>query len=224
MSHYGITSSVLMISCILGCSKPVKTSRDQWWFPVGSTGSNQVRYRAIETVTQSREPHQGEKKSTREECDFTIMLEQHPSEDSVVVRLSDLGESCNSASSFGFWIHYAQMLPAIHQSAVSVTPTEIRFAGGPILRGPWREGDRLTYAWWLMVSTGIVHAEVRHADAKSTTLHLEIWGGPALSHWNGAAEITLVNDDDALHAVRGTWSWTLGAEHLDASLVIERTK
>jgi hypothetical protein len=197
-------------------------SVNAWWFPTSTPEGTEMHYHAVYTETTSA-PRIG--KSTRKlESDF-VMRAKLACEDVVrFIYVPPPSELERPANDLTFW---GQLLSNLQGEGFEVTADEVRMSGGPLLRGPWRSGDRLTLAWatvFLGASGCIIHAEVMEAAPSQIRLTCDIWGGPFLPEWKGEGTILATSDELGISAVTANWDWTFGGGKFEASLVVSRTK
>ena len=98
---------------------------------------------------------------------------------------------------------------SINRDGFRVTGREVLVRNRPLLRGPWRAGDRLMLAGalYLLIAPAslVCHAEVVAADAEHLRLACDLWGGVPLPIWHGTAELRIESDPQGVAALHLTW-------------------
>jgi hypothetical protein len=166
-----------------------------------------------------------------EEADFTVgILPAAPGKRGCVVRLLPL--NAEETDKTPPLIHlYVSALSRAHPDGLWVNPDEVCVDDAPLLRGPWRKGDRFTVfgfgAWVFLVFNdhlfGTVHLEVDSVTAATAHLKYQFWSGRSGPAVHGEGEVTFENDAEGITAVQVNWTRTLGREKREVRLVIKRT-
>ncbi len=197
-------------------------SRKEWWFPTKVPQSGMLRY----SVGNKRKSFHVDRLANQQisvgNCDVAMSVVPLDDRQGLRIRPADTNEFCQTDTMLGIWIWYLQAMHNTYESDSQISPTEFVFGGGPILRGPWRAGDRILFAWSVLFASGIVHAEVRSVDDLTICLVFDFWGGPAWPAWRGSGEVTMTNDVDGLHEAQAQWSWTYRSTRVEESVTVKR--
>lgn len=196
-------------------------SNQQWWFPstmpVGSRYSYHLTYTTVATS--------GDRSvQTAEESDFAIAVSEDASKPGRVVRLvaPEPGDQVPSqASSFLLCLGHA------NPDGVRVTTDGVWLWDAPLLRGPWRKGDRFTFGggvFFFATWVGAAHVEVVSADSSGARLVYESWVGRRHRKTSGNGELVLTSDERGLFSVSATWLWRYDTTTIEHRLKVSRTQ
>ncbi len=203
---------LLSVGCLAGCGAPPA----EWWFSTVAPAERERQYHIAFTF-DSPDRHIKD----HGECTVTVIMEPTPDEQALTWRLVDAGEQCGTSSILGLWIWWLQLVQDAKDRGTRVTATEVLFGEWPLLRGPWRAGDRMQATIGLFALFS-VRAEVLSADAERVALRFDFLGAWAAYRWKGSGELKMAVDDEGLREVRGSWGGISGAHHFDARLTIDR--
>jgi len=185
--------------------------------PVGSRYSYHVTYT---TVAKS-----GDRSvRTAEESDFAIAVSEDPGKPGRVARLvpPELGDQAPSQVS-----SFLLSLAGANPDGVRVTTDGVWLWDAPLLRGPWRKADRLTFGgcvFFFATWVGAAHVEVVSADSSGARLVYEFWVGRRHRKTSGNGELVLTSDERGLLSVSATWLWRYDTITIEHRLKVSRTQ
>ncbi|MBN2562593.1 MAG: hypothetical protein JXQ75_16840 [Phycisphaerae bacterium] len=163
-----------------------------WWFrhdvPPGTTLSYHLDYSSETAYTEKA--WGGARQTAREGAvDFALEVAGDEGAPSCVYHIA-AGKARNTVS---MWL---QLLRQVNQRGLAVTEGEVLLCGEPLLRGPWRTGDRVTFAWLFFAKPLVVlHADVLAAEEHGVHVTGDLWGGIPLPLWRGHCELHIKSDD-----------------------------
>ena len=197
----------------LGAFGCTSTHPAEWWFSTQVPAGGELRYRVLHELH-----HLSDNADQRDQRDVVVIVER--AEDSREMRWRLAGEWSEypANTTLGVALIWLRFLQERHGHGIVVSPTEIRSGQTPVLRGPWRSGDRLTFAGLF----GTAHVEVVSADARTIQLKFDFFVGYGRVLWGGAGTIRMVNDSDRLREADAQWYWAAGDKRCDATLTIRR--
>lgn len=208
------TLAIVLINLLLsvGCGAPPA----EWWFSTVAPAERERQYRIAFTFDSP-----GRHIEDHGECTVTVIMEPTPDQQALTWRLVDAKEQCGTSSILGLWMWWLQFVQDAKDRGTRVTATEVLFGEWPLLRGPWRAGDRIQATIGLFALFS-VQAEVLSANAERVALRFDFLGAWSAYRWKGSGELHMAVDDEGLREARGSWGGTSGAHDFDARLTIDR--
>ena len=197
--------------------------RDSWWFPSEIATGKDYRFRLEFKLSRT-----GVGRSTPIEESFEVIFEvrrPEAGEGGCIVRLKPpeiKGRATGPMSSWLTGVAYA------FPQGIHVSETGIMIDGAPLLRGPWRKGDRPTFITvFLSVlfpnAIGVIHADVVDANSKGAHLALEFWAGESGPEMRGDGRLRFESDRLGLTFAELNWTWKDRAGGVKNTLSISRT-
>ena len=180
--------------------------RPQWWFPSTMPVGSRYDYHATYEV---QGPDYDRSGRLAHEADFALAVGQEPGKPGRVVSLVLPDAAGAEASQLTTWL---TGLAGVVPDGVRVTSDGVFLRGAPLLRGPWREGDRLTFGgavFFFTTFVSVAHGQVVSADSAHVRLDCDIWGGVLIQpQATGDAELYLASDECGLLSLELEWAWT----------------
>jgi hypothetical protein len=206
---------------------PDQPSRQCWWFPSDIPAQTAYRYHmTLDAVVTDR---RGTTK-VAEQTDFTVaVLPAEPGESGCVVRM--LPPDPAATAPIGLTELFVRWVANANPDGVRATANAVLAHDVPLLRGPWRTGDRFSVfgfgAWSFLLFSdyivGTVHFDVVTVTPTSAELTFAFWAGRTGPALRGDGELTFESDEKGVTAIRAKWNRTFGAEKREARLTITRT-
>ena len=192
-----------------GCSTS-GSARGQWWFPTEAPAGGLLRYRVRYTERVADGPDTSFYAKPEETCAFVLRVRPSGEHDGVGARIVETVAGSGEYDLLNMWVDWFEAVQYAYDSDIHVTPTEVRFADGPILQGPWRVGDRIQYTWvWL--TSGLLYAEVQEAGPDGGLLDFKFWAGPMRREHTATGTVRFEGNRYALRSVVAEWESTYDA-------------
>ncbi len=217
---------LLPIACVLGCAargggglahapedRVLPAVRPQWWFRTGLGAGAQYDYHVKYTVEvdagSALAEHEGRDRpvKSRSEADFRVAVEGAPDGPDRIVRLVPTDEPEATTSPLTTWL---AGLGTWNETGLRVADDGLWLGEACVLRGPWAQGDRLTFGGALLFfrpHVGAIQAEVVEAGPRSVRLTFTQWGGDPMPTLWGSGEASITSDQHGVRDVRITSRW-----------------
>jgi hypothetical protein len=230
---YSQTIAVLVLTMLLlvptpapaGQDTPKQTapqeSRQSWWFPSSMPVGGRYEYRVVYTMEV---PEREDLLPTRIETDFALVVAEEKGKAGRVVRLVPPDVTGESVTWLATWLN---SVARVNPQGVRVTTDGVWLKDEPLLRGPWRRGDRLTFGGvvlFFVPFASLLHAEVVSADAGHARLVFDFWGGRPMPEASGSGELRLTSDADSLTSLDLKWTWEFGTTKLESRIEVTRNR
>lgn len=206
-----------------------EAERPSWWFPTNMPTGTKYHYRAVLTAENT---YGGRTIQVHEQTDFAVAVSPAATGQSgCIVRMLPPDPSpATSGRLTQLWI---ERLAQDNPDGVWATTDGIFVHDVPLLRGPWRTGDRFSVfgfgAWLLPILgsgyvVGTLHFDVYSATPTDADLRFDFWAGRAVAVLRGTGKLSFKSDADGIAAINANWTRTLGSERREAVLTITRLR
>lgn len=197
-----IRVSLLVVTTLLaGCRCPVKRASAlqspaevqtrRWWFPSGQPTGAEITYRLTHTAYADDETGAPWKLA---EHTLTLVAGREDGKAGCLFRakMTDPKDALQCWLAKGTWLGDRQL---------RITLDAVLLDDRPLLRGPWREGDRMTVFVPFPGGLLATHGVARSATPGGVAIELELWARWFYlpSHdWTGHGHIRITSDADGV--------------------------
>ena len=189
-----------------------------WWFPDEMPAGSEIDYHLeFRTAWNGRAERESQ-------GDFTLLIGVEPGKPGRTVRMKPPEEDEELGGIVSMWLRGLQFF---NEKGLRVTEKDVWLRDAPLLRGPWRAGDRISFGsfiFFFRTFLSVTHVEVKAADPTHATLAFEFWGGEPLPTTSGRGELTLTSDDDGITKLRVKWKWNARQADMEGSVLLSRTR
>ena len=206
-----------------------EAERQSWWFPTNMPTGTKYHYRA---VLKAENTFQGKTTQVHEQTDFAVAVSPAATGQSgCIVRM--LPPDPSPATSGWLTRLWIERLAEDNPDGVWATTDGIFVHDVPLLRGPWRTGDRFSvfgFGAWLLpllgsgYVVGTLHFDVYSATPTDADLKFDFWAGRAAPVLRGTGELSFESDAEGIALITANWTRTLGSEKREAVLTITRLR
>ncbi len=199
-----------------------QATKTAWSFP--STFEPGKRYDYLVSCSVDLQEN-GQPRHFEQQATFTVCVSRAKDKPGCILRLCEVAKPFESGlASFldGFVDKEGT------DAGLRITPDEVFFREGPLLRGPWKRGDRFSMFTFLSLlfarQIGVSHLEVRSADAAEVHLDSDFWMGESGPQVTGEGSVIFVKDGRGLTRVRIDSHWSGEGLRCKLSALIERKR
>lgn len=189
-----------------------------WWFPdempAGSEIDYHIEYRSAWT----------HRAGTESQGDFTLLIGVEPGKPGCTVRMKLLKDDQELGGAVAIWL---RGLYVLNEKGVRVSEKDVLLRDAPLLRGPWRAGDRISFGsfiFFFRTFLNAIHVEVKAADPNHATFAFEFWAGDPFPTSRGHGELALTSDDDEITKLHAKWKWNARHTDMEGGIVLSRTR
>ncbi|MHC4089900.1 MAG: hypothetical protein ACYSVY_06420 [Planctomycetota bacterium] len=229
---------LIMSACVATTKQPPRSVTEQlpkqdvepsWWFPADIATGTMYHYQVLlnETITYRFTDHRID-----ERAEFAVVvLPSESGRSGCIVRMCPPQEpEDQSVDLIQIWI---DRLAQGNPEGIWATSDAVYVDHQPLLRGPWRSGDRfsiLGFGAWVLpfVGAGYVvgtfHFDVDAVSPTGADLSFTFWAGEPQPELRGQGELDFDSDIQGIRAIHAAWVWHSGAQSRDVELTVTRIR